>query len=169
MSKAFTSEESEDPVAIVRAPPAPGELRPITPAGHAALVAALRTTESERAAAKSAAEAGALDAGPRLQAAGQRAALLEATLATVRVVAPSADLSRSAFGHEVEVEDEDGVCSRYTLVGPDEAEPRGGRISAASPLGRALLGRAPGDDLEVQLPRGEVCLTVRAVRLPSRS
>ena len=42
----------------------------------------------------------------------------------------------------------------YRLVSPDESDPSSGRISVSSPIGRALIGRASGDEVEVQTPRG---------------
>ena len=42
----------------------------------------------------------------------------------------------------------------YHLVGPAEANPREGKISDASPLGRALLGKRPGDKVVVKAPDG---------------
>lgn len=43
---------------------------------------------------------------------------------------------------------------RYHLVSPDETDPKRGRISMTSPIGRALAGKTIGDDLEVETPRG---------------
>jgi transcription elongation factor GreA len=51
----------------------------------------------------------------------------------------------------------------YVLVGSAEADPANGRISAASPVGRALLGHGPGDDVLVRTPRGEVRYRVVSV------
>lgn len=42
----------------------------------------------------------------------------------------------------------------YTIVGSEEANPREGRISNESPLGRAFLGHARGDQVEVKTPGG---------------
>jgi transcription elongation factor GreA len=44
----------------------------------------------------------------------------------------------------------------YTLVGTNEANPRAGRISVASPVGRALLDRQVGDEVEVAAPMGVI-------------
>ena len=44
----------------------------------------------------------------------------------------------------------------YTLVGSSESDPGAGRLSVASPVGRALLGSRPGDVVQVQTPRGRV-------------
>jgi transcription elongation factor GreA len=44
-----------------------------------------------------------------------------------------------------------------TLVSPGEADPERDRISTDSPLGRALLGRRPGESIIVHAPIGELC------------
>lgn len=44
----------------------------------------------------------------------------------------------------------------YTLVGTSEANPRAGKISIASPVGRAVVDRSVGDELEVEAPQGVV-------------
>lgn len=60
-----------------------------------------------------------------------------------------------AFGRTAEVLDEDsGTVQTWTIVGPTEADADQGRLSAESPVARALLGSAPGDSVEVQTPRG---------------
>ena len=62
----------------------------------------------------------------------------------------------AAYGSRVTVEDlEEGEQIVYSLVFPEEAEVSQGRISLGSPLGRALLNRAVGDDIEVQTPKGK--------------
>ena len=43
---------------------------------------------------------------------------------------------------------------RYQVVGSQEADPMNGRISEDSPFGRALLGRAVGDEVHVEAPAG---------------
>jgi len=42
----------------------------------------------------------------------------------------------------------------YRLVSPDESDPANGKISVSSPIGKALIGRSEGDEVEVQTPRG---------------
>jgi transcription elongation factor GreA len=42
----------------------------------------------------------------------------------------------------------------YQLVGPYESNPDCGRISIASPLGKALIGKEEGDEIEVKTPGG---------------
>jgi transcription elongation factor GreA len=40
-------------------------------------------------------------------------------------------------------------------VGPDESDIENGRISVSSPLGKALIGRKPGDELTLEVPGGK--------------
>ncbi len=49
------------------------------------------------------------------------------------------------FGAEVEIEEENGARTTYRIVGEDEADVSAGRISWASPLGKALIGLRVGD------------------------
>ena len=51
--------------------------------------------------------------------------------------------------------DEDEKKVKYQLVGQTEADAKVGRISYNSPLGRALIGRQKGEDVEVTTPSGE--------------
>ena len=44
---------------------------------------------------------------------------------------------------------------KYQIVGQIEADAKQGRISYNSPLGRALIGRKIGDDVEVTVPSGD--------------
>ena len=74
-----------------------------------------------------------------------------------------AQAGRVFFGAWVTLEDEEGEIVRYRIVGPDEADAKAGLISAASPLGRALLGKEEGDTAVVERPRGPAEYTIRAV------
>jgi transcription elongation factor GreB len=68
------------------------------------------------------------------------------------------------FGATVRVEDEHGTASIYVIVGEDEIDSKTGRISWRSPVGRALLGKCPGDVITVQRPAGELELEIVEVR-----
>lgn len=60
-----------------------------------------------------------------------------------------------AVGSRVTVRDlEDGFEDTYSIVGSQEADPREGRISNDSPVGRGLMGHAVGDIVEVEAPAG---------------
>jgi len=61
-----------------------------------------------------------------------------------------------AYGSRVTVEDlDEGESAVYEIVFPEEVNAAAGQISLSSPLGRALLNRAVGDEVEVQTPRGK--------------
>jgi transcription elongation factor GreA len=59
------------------------------------------------------------------------------------------------FGATVHLLDEDEKPIKYQIVGQTEADARIGRISYNSPLGRALIGRSVGDEVEVSTPSGD--------------
>src|ERR1700679_1814495 len=59
------------------------------------------------------------------------------------------------FGSTVVVRDEDGVEQTWRIVSSHDASPREGRLSAESPVAVALLGRTPGEQTAVALPKGQ--------------
>src|SRR6516225_9147207 len=66
------------------------------------------------------------------------------------------------LGSKVELEDlDEGVRQEYEIVVPEEVDGAQNRISLSSPLGRALIGKASEDDIEVQTPRGKRAYLVR--------
>jgi transcription elongation factor GreA len=67
------------------------------------------------------------------------------------------------FGSTVVVRDQGGAVRTWRIVGSRDASPTDGRISADSPVARALLGRRAGDEVSVALPRGESVLRVVSV------
>ena len=61
-----------------------------------------------------------------------------------------------AYGSRVTVEDlEEGQVQVYEIVFPEEVNAAAGMISLGSPIGRALMNKAVGDEVEVQTPRGK--------------
>lgn len=69
------------------------------------------------------------------------------------------------FGSTVQVSDvESGEETTYQIVGEDEADIKEGRLSVNSPVARALIGKAEGDEVTVQVPAGKKVLEVVAVR-----
>ena len=65
------------------------------------------------------------------------------------------DNGRIVFGSSVRMEDlETGEVASYRLVGPYEADVRTGTISVTSPLGKALITKEEGDEVNVQTPKG---------------
>jgi len=98
----------------------------------------------------------------RLRQIDGRIRFLQRRLDTSTVVDPreQTDPHKVYFGATVVLEDEDGHQTTYQVVGPDELDTKGGRISIESPIGRALIGKAVGDAVVVRRPRGEIELTV---------
>ena len=79
---------------------------------------------------------------------------LQSKLALAEVIDPSRiNQSRVAFGAKVKVLDtEANEEHTFTLVGPDEADARSGRISLNSPVGKSLLGKEVGDTVVIRAP-----------------
>jgi transcription elongation factor GreA len=80
------------------------------------------------------------------------------------VVEARADDATFGFGRTAEVLDEaTGKVHKWTIVGSTEANLARGKLSAESPVAKALIGHAPGDSIEVQTPRGPRRYTVQAL------
>jgi transcription elongation factor GreA len=80
---------------------------------------------------------------------------IESRLAAAEIIdiASLPATGKVVFGATVELEDQDGGNAvSYQLVGEDEADIRGGRISITSPIARALIGKVQGDIVEVTAP-----------------
>ncbi len=81
---------------------------------------------------------------------------LEDKLSRALVIDPTAlSGDKVVFGATVTLIDEDEKKVRYQLVGQTEANASVGRISYNSPLGRALIGRQVGEEVEVSTPSGD--------------
>jgi transcription elongation factor GreA len=81
---------------------------------------------------------------------------LEDQLSRAMVIDPSTlSGNKVVFGATVTLVDEDDKKVKYQLVGQAEADAKDGKISYNSPLGRALIGREVGDEVEVSTPSGD--------------
>lgn len=69
-----------------------------------------------------------------------------------------------AFGSVVTLVDDQGEVETWTIVGPQEANARLGRISNVSPVGSALLGKRVNDTITVSAPGGETVFRIKDVR-----
>lgn len=80
----------------------------------------------------------------------------EAKLALAEVIDPTSLSGDTVkFGATVTLEDGDsGEELTYTIVGEHEADIKHGRISVGAPVARALIGKAVGDEVTVQTPKG---------------
>ena len=106
---------------------------------------------------------GDLSENAEYHAAKERQGHIEATIADIEdqlsraMVIDPTTLSgdKVVFGATVTLLDEDEKKVRYQLVGQVEADAKDGRISFNSPLGRALIGRQVGEEVEVSTPSGD--------------
>ena len=67
------------------------------------------------------------------------------------------------IGSTVHLADADGKRTSYTIVGAPEADPKEGRISNESPVGRSLLGKRVGDEVQVSAPKGLLRFTLTKI------
>jgi len=81
---------------------------------------------------------------------------IESKLSRATIIDPK-ELSgdKIVFGATVTLLDDDEKPVKYQIVGETEADAKEGRISYNSPLGRALIGRKVGEDIEVTVPSGD--------------
>ncbi len=73
---------------------------------------------------------------------------LEEIIKNAKIIEPPEDKSKVALGARVIIE-ADGQKDEFILVGPLEAEPAEGKISDESPVGKKLIGKKEGDEVEV--------------------
>ena len=106
---------------------------------------------------------GDLSENAEYHAAKERQGHVEATIAEIEdqlsramVIDPSTLSGKKVvFGATVTLVDEDDKKVKYQLVGQAEADAKDGKISYNSPLGRALIGREVGEEVEVLTPSGD--------------
>lgn len=67
------------------------------------------------------------------------------------------------LGSKITIEEKGQEPVTYFMVGATEADPRNGRISNESPIGKALLGHSAGDQVEVETPAGTLSLKISKV------
>lgn len=89
---------------------------------------------------------------------------LEDRVSRAQIIDP-ATLSgnRIIFGATVTVLDDSDKPQRYQIVGQTEADAKQGRISYDSPMGRALIGKQVGEEVEVTVPSGERFYLVKKI------
>lgn len=107
---------------------------------------------------------GDISENAEFEAAKERQAFIEARLNELAYKLSRADIidpqnlpkDRALFASSVMLENTDtGENVEYQLVGPDEANIEEGRISVSSPLGKAVIGKKPGDEISLEAPGGK--------------
>lgn len=167
MSKAFLREDDltadPSPLPAPAGPRASGAPNYLTPAGAARLRDELARLAEERP--RLAAEAAHdFDAKRDLQRRDARARQLQQSLQAAEIVAaPPPPHDTVKFGAHVTVRSVSGEDSRYQIVGADEADALEHRISAQSPLARALLNARVGERVVLVSPAGPQELLITGV------
>ncbi len=140
---------------------------PMLAEGYEKLTADLKALREERPRVVDAIEEarahGDLSENAEYHAAKERQGQIEAQIADIEDRVSRAQIidpttlsgDRIVFGATVTLLDDDEKQVRYQIVGQTEADAKVGRISYNSPLGKALIGRKVGDEVEVTVPSGD--------------
>ncbi|CAN5449811.1 transcription elongation factor GreA [soil metagenome] len=143
------------------------EKMPMLAIGYDKMTAQLRELKTERPiiveAIETARAHGDLSENAEYHAAKERQGQVEATIADLedklsraQVIDPTTlSGDKVVFGATVTLLDEAEKPVTYQIVGQAEADAKSGMISYNSPLGRALIGRQLGDEVEVTVPSGD--------------
>ncbi|MBM4453696.1 MAG: transcription elongation factor GreA [Chloroflexi bacterium] len=148
----------------------------LTAKGRASLEAELAALKNERPLIAEELQKAAADKDFRenapLEAAREHQGQLEARIRELEAILKAAkDMEeKQASNYEINIGDTVLLCEltsneevRYTLVDAREANPLDGKISTASPVGQALLGRNKGDKIEVRVPAGVITYEIKDI------
>ena len=140
---------------------------PMLAEGYERLTADLKVLRAERPkivdAIEEARAHGDLSENAEYHAAKERQGQVEAQIADIEDKVSRAQIidpttlsgDKIVFGTTVTLLDENDKPVKYQIVGQTEADANQGRISYNSPLGRALIGKSVGDEIEVTVPSGD--------------
>ena len=145
---------SKVPLTVAGAEKLRGELHRLKTVDRPAVIAAIAEARAH----------GALSENAEYDAAKERQGFVEGRIKEVEGKLSNAQIidpklldadGRCVFGATVELEDQDsGEAVTYQIVGEDEADIKTGKLSVASPMARALIGKYAGDIAQVQAPGG---------------
>jgi transcription elongation factor GreA len=156
---------------------------PITREGYDRLRAELQRLEQKERpkviqAIAEAREHGDITENAEYEAAKEKQAMLEGKINDLHYKLSQCEIFEAAkgsaerviFGITVELEDLDtGEQMQYRLVGPYEADLAQGTISVTSPIGKALIGKEPGDEVVVKTPGGVKNLEILDIHYATKS
>ena len=140
---------------------------PMLAEGYEKLTADLKALRAERpinvAAIEEARAHGDLSENAEYHAAKERQGQIEAHISDIEGKITRAQIidpttlsgDRIVFGATVTLLDDNDKPIKYQIVGQTEADANKGRISYNSPLGKALIGKNKGDEIEVTVPSGD--------------
>jgi transcription elongation factor GreA len=119
---------------------------------------------------KRAREMGGTDNNAEYEDAKNEQAFVEGRILMLENIVKNATVIESAvlpgvveMGNKVLIQNQDGKIEQFTIVGSAEASPVEGKISNESPVGKALLGKKIGDEVEVKTPGGLLKLLIMDV------
>jgi transcription elongation factor GreA len=92
-----------------------------------------------------------------------RILMLENVVKNATVIEAPALVGVVEVGDKVLIQNQDAKIEQFTIVGSTEASPVEGKISNESPVGKALLGKKIGDEVEVATPAGVIKLLIMDV------
>lgn len=169
MSRAFTKESDDDLVAgELPERPVPAHANYVTPRGNEQLQARVKALQGrhETLAAQSGEDSAAKQ---KLREIERDQRYFNAQLERAMVVDPAGQpRDQVHFGAAVKIFDEDGKAHRFTIVGDDEADVAGGKISWASPLAKAMIGAKVGDTVIWRRPAGDTEVEIVEISYPKR-
>jgi transcription elongation GreA/GreB family factor len=145
LSVAFTKEESAETAAEILLPDRPISPHPnlVTEAGLKALELQLREARDAYETARSVEDVN--ERRRQLAVPLRDVRYFSERVRTARLVRTPASPETVAFGTTVTFRRADGRVQTYRIVGEDEADPKAGSISFASPVAKSLMGKAAGD------------------------
>jgi transcription elongation GreA/GreB family factor len=147
LSVAFTKEDSAETASEILLPD-----RPVSPHPNLVTKTGLKALESQLEQARE-----AYDTAQKIEDVNERRRqsavplrdirYFVARIRTAQVIADPVATETVAFGSMVKFRREDGRVQKYRIVGEDEADPKSGSISFASPVARLLMSKAVGDEV----------------------
>lgn len=162
MSRAFVKESDVEGASGMPDLPQSPHTNYITPAGFARLRQREQWLSEEKARLET---RGDLDAQQALAAVERDLRFVQQRVECAVVVDPATQPDdRVHFGATVEASAAGGERYRFAIVGVDEADPEAGRISWVSPLAKALMDHAVGEEVVWQRPAGNLRLEILAIR-----
>lgn len=148
----------------------------LTAEGHEALTAELETLKDQRPAVRDDIRRAMLDKDFRenspLDAAKDKQAHLESRIREIDESLKHGVIVEKKDGQHASVQIGStvratnlgsGASVQYTIVGGSESDPTAGKITNVSPIGRALLGCSPGQEVEVSVPAGVLRFRVEEI------
>jgi len=86
----------------------------------------------------------------------ERIVEIEEILKSAKIVDDSNHIRAEVELGETVIVENNGQQSRFTIVGEYEADPTNGKLSSSSPIGKALLGKKIGNEVEIKVPAGKI-------------